>query len=101
MQTQTNPFEFRYKNTINRFSPERVGYIIEHFHEIKVEEKMLLIQLINHILGIMIERQASDVEIGGFGAQACVWMRIFGKKERVNDLPQFSEDEVQHLSFLY
>lgn len=76
---------------------ERVNYIIEHFHEIKVEEKLLLLHLMNHILGIMIERQASDVEIGGFGAQSYVWMRIFGKKERVNDLPRFSEDEATTL----
>lgn len=72
---------------------ERVNYIIEHFNQINVEEKLLLIQLINQILGIMIERQASDVEIGGFGAQSYIWMRIFGKKERVNDLPRFTEDE--------
>lgn len=76
---------------------ERVNYIIEHFHEIKVEEKLLLLHLMNHILGIMIERQASDVEIGGFGAQSYVWMRIFGKKERANDLPRFSEDEATTL----
>ncbi|MHB8931010.1 MAG: type IV pilus twitching motility protein PilT, partial [Melioribacteraceae bacterium] len=77
--------------------PERVRYIIEHINELQVEQKMLLLNLMNDILGMMIERQASDIEIGGFGAQNFVWMRIFGKKERVKDLPQFSEDEASTL----
>ena len=77
--------------------PERVRYIIEHINELQVEQKMLLLNLMNDILGTMIERQASDIEIGGFGAQNFVWMRIFGKKERVKDLPQFSEDEASTL----
>jgi twitching motility protein PilT len=77
--------------------PERVRYIIEHINELQVEEKMPLLNLINNILGTMIDRQASDIEIGGYGAQNFVWMRIFGKKERVKDLPQFSEDEASTL----
>ncbi|PKL83367.1 MAG: twitching motility protein PilT [Ignavibacteriae bacterium HGW-Ignavibacteriae-3] len=77
--------------------PERVSYIIKHIGDLPVEEKMALINLMNAILGIMIERQASDVEIGGFGTQKFIWMRIFGKKERVNDLPQLTEDEASLL----
>ena len=41
----------------------------------------------------MIERDASDIEIGGHGNEGYIWMRIYGKKERVKDLPQFSDDE--------
>jgi twitching motility protein PilT len=77
--------------------PERVRFITEHINELPVDQKMLLINLINHVLGTMIDRQASDIEIGGFGTQNFVWMRIFGKKERVKDLPQFSEDEASTL----
>ncbi|MCX6169092.1 MAG: PilT/PilU family type 4a pilus ATPase [Ignavibacteriales bacterium] len=77
--------------------PERVRYIIEHINELQVEHKMQLLNLINNILGTMIDRQASDIEIGGYGAQNFVWMRIFGKKERASDLPQFSEDEASTL----
>jgi twitching motility protein PilT len=73
--------------------PERVSYIIAHINTLQTEERMTLIRMMNSILGIMIERQASDVELGGFGTQKYVWFRIFGKKERVNDLPQLSEDE--------
>ena len=41
----------------------------------------------------MIERDASDIEIGGHGNEGYIWMRIYGKLERVKDLPQFTEDE--------
>jgi twitching motility protein PilT len=77
--------------------PERVRFIVEHIHEMPVEQRMAVLQLTNFILGTMIDRQASDVEIGGFGAQNCVWFRIFGKKERIMELPQFSEDEASTL----
>lgn len=41
----------------------------------------------------MIERDASDIEIGGHGNEGYIWMRIYGKLERIKDLPQFTEDE--------
>ncbi len=77
--------------------PERVNYIISKINTIKIEERMALIKLLNYMLGVMLEKQASDIEIGGFGAQNYVWLRIFGKKEKINDLPQFSEDEASVL----
>ncbi|KAF0152881.1 MAG: Twitching motility protein PilT [Ignavibacteria bacterium] len=76
---------------------ERVRYIAEHIQELQIDHKLMLLNLLNNILAAMIDRQASDVEIGGFGAQNSVWFRIFGKKERVLDLPQFSEDEASTL----
>ena len=76
---------------------ERVNYIAEHLHELQVEDRMQILQLVNSILGTMIDRQASDVEIGGYGSQNSVWFRIFGKKERVADIPQFTEDEASLL----
>ncbi len=79
------------------FGPERVNYIAEHIHELQVEQRLHILQLINAILGTMIDRQASDVELGGHGTQNYVWFRIFGKKERVEDIPQFTEDEASAL----
>jgi len=79
------------------FGPERVNYIAEHIHELQVEQRLHILQLINGILGTMIDRQASDVELGGYGTQNYVWFRIFGKKERVADIPQFTEDEASTL----
>ncbi|MEW6702334.1 MAG: PilT/PilU family type 4a pilus ATPase [Bacteroidota bacterium] len=88
-------FASRIPSTI--LGPDRVRYIVDHINDLPAEHKLIIFQLINHILGTMIDRQASDVEIGGFGAQGSVWMRIFGKKERVKDLPQFTEDEASTL----
>ncbi|MEW5842741.1 MAG: PilT/PilU family type 4a pilus ATPase [Bacteroidota bacterium] len=75
------------------FGPERIRYTIENINKLQVEHKLILFQLMNHILESMIEQQASDVEIGGYGTQGQVWFRVFGSKERVLDLPQFTEDE--------
>lgn len=77
--------------------PERVRYIIDHYHELQTDHKLLLLQLMNVILSLMIDKQASDVEIGGFGTQGSVWFRIFGKKEPIKELPQFTEDEATTL----
>ncbi|MEG8946652.1 type IV pilus twitching motility protein PilT [Rosettibacter firmus] len=75
------------------FGPERVKFIADHIESIPDDQKLLIIQFANHILSLMIERQASDVEIGGFGTQGYVWFRIFGKKERVKDLPTMTPDQ--------
>ncbi|MDF1611313.1 type IV pilus twitching motility protein PilT [Stygiobacter electus] len=82
--------------------PDKVDYIAEHIHDIPNEHRLLLLQLLNYILETMVERQASDIELGGFGAQNYVWFRIFGRKERAVDMPQFTEDEASTLiiSFL-
>jgi twitching motility protein PilT len=73
--------------------PERVEFVIKHINDLSDQHKLLLHKLANYILGVMIERSASDVEIGGYGADKHVWFRIFGKKERAQDLPKFTEDE--------
>jgi twitching motility protein PilT len=77
--------------------PERARFIIEHIDQVPIEEKIIIIQFVNQILSAMIERQASDVEIGGHGTQGHIWFRIFGKKERAYDQPQLSEDEASAL----
>ena len=73
--------------------PERIRFIIDNIDHIPQEQKLLVLQLANHILSTMIDRNASDIELGGYGAQGFVWFRVFGKKERVKELPQFTEDE--------
>lgn len=85
--------DFARKIPATVFGPERVRFIAENIDKIPDEQKLLILQLANHILSLMIERQASDVEIGGFGTQGFIWFRIFGKKERVKDLPQINTDE--------
>ncbi|MCX7798185.1 MAG: PilT/PilU family type 4a pilus ATPase [Melioribacter sp.] len=85
--------DFASKIPATVFGPERVKYLSDHIESIPDQHKLLIIQLANHILNLMIERQASDVEIGGFGTQGYVWFRIFGRKERVKDLPTMTTDE--------
>lgn len=41
----------------------------------------------------MIEKEASDIEIGGHGNVGYIWMRIYGNKERVKEIGQFTSDE--------
>ncbi len=46
------------------------------------------------ILAKMKEFDASDMDIGGEGAQGKVWFRIFGNKGPRDDVPTYSEDEI-------
>ena len=75
------------------YGPDRVAYILENSSKLKEEEVVLLRKFVNRILTSMIERDASDIEIGGHGNEGYIWMRIYGKLERIKDLPQLSEDE--------
>ena len=73
--------------------PDRVEFLVENAHKLEEQHKLVLRNYINKALTLMIESEASDIEIGGHGNEGYFWMRIHGKKERVRELPQFSEDE--------
>lgn len=73
--------------------PERINFIIDHIHENEEVNKLVLLKFVNNMLTLMIERNASDIEIGGHGNDGFVWFRIFGKKERVKDIPRLTTDE--------
>lgn len=73
--------------------PDRVNFIIDNIEKIKPEDRYSLHSAVNRMLTSMIERDASDIEIGGYGNGGFIWMRIFGKKERIKEFPQFSHDE--------
>ncbi len=75
------------------FGPDRVRYIVENSSLLDEQDKIYLRSFINKTLTMMIENEASDIEIGGHGNECFIWMRTHGKKERVRDLPQFSDDE--------
>lgn len=49
------------------------------------------------MLSLMLERDASDIEVGGHGNDEHIWFRIFGKKERVKDLPKLTANETSVL----
>jgi twitching motility protein PilT len=75
------------------FGPDRVHYILENVDKLKETERLSLRKFYNKLLTNMIEKEASDIEIGGHGNVGYVWMRIFGNKERVKEIPQFTSDE--------
>jgi twitching motility protein PilT len=72
---------------------DRVNHIIEKFSIFSAEDRELFLKFFNRILTGMIEREASDIEVGGFASDGYIWMRIYGKKERVKDLPKVTMDE--------
>ncbi|MCK5457784.1 MAG: Flp pilus assembly complex ATPase component TadA [Melioribacteraceae bacterium] len=72
---------------------ERITFMIEHFSEIPIEEKYSMIKIMDNLLRYMIEKEASDIEFGGFGTEGHVWFRIYGQKDIVAELPKFSDDE--------
>ncbi|MCJ7552517.1 MAG: PilT/PilU family type 4a pilus ATPase [Ignavibacteriaceae bacterium] len=75
------------------FGPDRVHYILANIDKLAENEKLALRKFYNKFLREMIEREASDIEVGGHGNEGYIWFRVFGNKERVRDLPQFTVDE--------
>ncbi len=73
--------------------PDRINFILENIEKMPGEDRVALKNLFNKFLTSMIERDASDIEIGGHGNTSSIWMRIYGKKHRVEDLPAFTLDE--------
>ena len=71
----------------------RVFYLFENLDKMRPEDKAGVRNLFNKLLTSMIERDASDIELGGHGNDGYIWLRIYGKKERVKDFPMFTEDE--------
>ncbi len=75
------------------FGPDRVHYVLDNIDKLAENEKLALRKFFNKLLTEMIEREASDIEVGGYGNGGFIWMRIYGNKERVRELPQFTTDE--------
>jgi len=73
--------------------PDRTNYVIEHSEELSMEDKSTLVNFFNHILSVMVDRSASDIEIGGPGTANYIWFRTQGIKQRAKDLPNLKIDE--------
>lgn len=72
---------------------DRVLYLLENITKLSSNDKILLNDYFDQLLISMIEREASDIEVGGHGNEGYIWFRIHGIKERAMDLPRFTEDE--------
>lgn len=75
------------------FGPDKISFLLGYIDKVSPNERVLLRQFVNKLLTGMVEREASDIEIGGHGNGAYVWFRIYGKKERVKEYAQFTADE--------
>ena len=73
--------------------PDRVVFLLEYIAKQQSEIKQSLKEYFDKLLISMIERDASDIEVGGHGNEGYIWFRIHGIKERAMDLPRFTEDE--------
>lgn len=77
--------------------PQKINFFAENLKEIQVEKKHAIVNFANRILTTMLEREASDVEIGGNGTDGFIWFRIHGKKSRAEDMPRLTQDEASVL----
>ncbi len=75
------------------FGQDKINFFIDKFHIFTPEENLNIMNLFNKILTDMVEREASDIELGGYGTDGYIWLRTFGKKERIKEFPQFTLDE--------
>jgi twitching motility protein PilT len=73
--------------------PGRVSLLMDVCQEMPKEDRFKINKILNNLLKFMIDKEASDIEIGGYGSMEYVWFRIFGKKEPLMEFPKFSTDE--------
>ena len=73
--------------------PDRVSFLIEILPSISFGEKEFLIGLFNSFLSEMVRREASDIEVGGYGSNDFIWFRVYGKKNPIEELPRLNNDE--------
>ena len=76
---------------------DRTYFILEKINHFSIEQKGVIIKFINQILTAMLDRTASDIEIGGPGAGNYIWFRTQGIKERAKDLPNLKVEEATAL----
>lgn len=75
------------------FGIDRVIFLDSILKELSIDETNVLINYVNFLLKIMLSREASDLEIGGFGADGFIWLRVYGNKSIVSELPRLTYDE--------
>lgn len=75
------------------YGTERIDYMLENIEQITANDRMVLKNVLDRMLTSMIERDASDMEVGGHASERYIWIRVFGTKERVKEFPQFTDDE--------
>ncbi len=73
---------------------ERLEFISnEILPKLPEQQKMVLVNFFHSLLLEMRKRNASDLDLGGLGANGHIWMRIQGVKAPVKDWVMMNEDE--------
>jgi twitching motility protein PilT len=75
------------------FGADKTIHIIQNSNKISPDEQLVLRNYFNKILTGMIERDASDIELGGHGNNGFVWMRTHGDKAKVTDISTMTFEE--------
>lgn len=75
------------------FGIDRIIFLDSLLKEITLDESKELNRFINFLLKVMLDKEASDLELGGFGSDGFVWLRIYGDKTIVSELPRLTFDE--------
>ncbi len=57
------------------------------------KHKIVLQKLLNHFLMNMRESQASDIDLGGWGSQQKIWVRVHGRKKPLPELGEYLTEE--------
>ena len=93
--TESKKILAEFLNSVPAYSagPDRIQFILDNIDTLKSDSRLILRSMVNKMLTSMIEREASDIEIGGHGNGGFIWMRVYGKKERIKEFPQLSSDE--------
>ena len=61
------------------------------------DQKSLLKRHLESFLLKMFQNHASDIDLGGYGSQGCIWYRIYGGKKPDTDLGKYSADDISIL----
>ena len=93
--SETKDILKKYTSTIpeHYFGVDRIIFLDSIIKEMSFQESRKLASYVNFLLHIMLKREASDLELGGFGADGYVWLRIYGTKTIIEEIPKFTYDE--------
>lgn len=79
------------------FDIEYIADIYALVSKLEPEKLAMLRKMIEHFLHYMESREASDIDIGGYGSQGKIWYRIQGQKSPIDGLGTYKPYELDIL----
>lgn len=80
-----------------KFGQERQDSIREILADEPEDIRKILKEKLDGFLRLMIQKEASDIDIGGAGCQGKIWYRVYGDKQPELKLGTYSNDETDIL----